>query len=249
MSTRVVFLRLLPLLLVSGCMTVGYHYAKDPNMVRKWDVTVVSVESQNIYNSTGVFWVGPFASVEAKGWRVTFLDETSHKVTIVQPSSNRYELRPGQRAVYVVDRGQVWVQPTDFPLPSDFGEAARSSQPDATKQVMPNNPPAAQTSPLLPPATNGPLASKVSTQPGAATNGPLASRVSTQPAAATSTTPLPPAGTGPLASKVSTQPPASTSGVARDDAARLEKLKALRDRGAITQEEYDRKKREILDAM
>ena len=52
----------------------------------------------------------------------------------------------------------------------------------------------------------------------------------------------------PPASKVST-PPVTGDAEFRDDAVRLEKLKDLRARGVITQEEYDRKKKEILDAM
>jgi len=183
---------LLTAYLLSGCMTVGYHYAKDPNMAKKWDVTVVSVEPQSIYNSAGVFWVGPFASVEAKGWKVTFLDETGQKITIVQPSSNRYQLKPGQKAVYIAFRGQVWVQPTDFPLPADFAEAAKVAQPDNSKQPTVDKPATVKTNAPAPPATNG---------------------------------------------------------ASRDDAARLEKLKSLKDRGIITQEEYNKKKQEILDAM
>ena len=108
---------------LSGCMTVGYSTAKDPNMVHKWPITIVGIEQQNIYNAMGVSLVGPFASVEHVGQKITFIDPTGKQVTIVQPLSNRYELKPGQRAVYIVDRGQVWVQPTDYPLPPEFAAA------------------------------------------------------------------------------------------------------------------------------
>ncbi len=122
---------------------------------------------------------------------MTFLDETGTKVSIVQPSTDRYELHPGQKAVYVVDRGHVWVQPQDFPLPPDFADSSKTVHPDSGRQQ---------------PVADKAAALKTSQQP--APNAPT-----------------------------------------RDDSARLEKLKALRDRGIITQEEYDRKKREILDSM
>lgn len=35
----------------------------------------------------------------------------------------------------------------------------------------------------------------------------------------------------------------------KDDAAQLDKLKTMKERGLITQQEYDRKRKEILDAM
>ncbi|MGC2520886.1 MAG: hypothetical protein WA373_17475 [Burkholderiales bacterium] len=108
---------------LSGCMTVGYSTAKDPNRVSKWNVTIVEIEPQKIYNAMGVAWVGPFANVEHIGQKITFIDSTGAKVTIVQPISNRYELKAGQPAVYIVDRGQVWVQPTDYPLPPEFNTA------------------------------------------------------------------------------------------------------------------------------
>jgi hypothetical protein len=96
-----------------GCMTIGYSTARDPNTVKKFDVTIIEIEPQNIYNATGVFWVGPFASVEHKGQKITFLDSTGVKVSIVQPISNLYELHAAEKAVYIVDRGQVWIQPAD----------------------------------------------------------------------------------------------------------------------------------------
>lgn len=108
---------------LSGCMTTGYSTARDSNMVRKWDVTIIEIQPQNIYNSLGVSLVGPFASVEHKGQKITFLDSTGAKITIVQPISNRYELHPGEKAVYIVDRGQVWIQPADYPLPPEFNAA------------------------------------------------------------------------------------------------------------------------------
>jgi hypothetical protein len=108
---------------LAGCMTVGYSTARDPNMVHKWDVTIVEVEPQNIYNALAVSIVGPLAAIspQNKGQRVKFLDtETGKQAEIVQPLSNRYELKAGQRAVYIADRGQVWIQPVDYPLPPEF---------------------------------------------------------------------------------------------------------------------------------
>jgi hypothetical protein len=107
---------------LSGCMTVGYSTAKDPNMVKKWDVTITDVQPENIYNALAVSLVGPLAAVspEHKGQKVTFTDSSGATASIVQPLSNLYELHPGQKAVYIVDRGQVWVQPTDYPLPPEF---------------------------------------------------------------------------------------------------------------------------------
>ena len=105
---------------LNGCATTGYSYVKDRSLVKKWDGTVIAVEPQNIYNRAEAMWVGPLASVEAKGWKVTFVFDNGQKVTIVQPSSTEYELRSGQRAVYIADKGKLWVQPADFPLPPDF---------------------------------------------------------------------------------------------------------------------------------
>lgn len=53
----------------------------------------------------------------------------------------------------------------------------------------------------------------------------------------------------PSASRGSTPPATGNAGLRDDSAVRLEKLKSLRDRGAITQEEYDRKRKEILDSI
>lgn len=113
-----------------GCTTTGYNYARDPHMVHKWNVTVTEVTPQNIYNALGASLVGPLASVESVGLRVSFITaEKGEKVEIVQPADNgflhlaedkRFNLKAGQNAVYIIDRGQVWVQPTDFPLPADF---------------------------------------------------------------------------------------------------------------------------------
>jgi hypothetical protein len=108
---------------LGGCMTVGYSTARDPNMVHKWDVTIIEVEPQNIYNALAVSLVGPLAAIspQNKGQRVKFLDiETGKQAEIVQPLSNRYELKAGQRAIYIADRGQVWIQPVDYPLPPEF---------------------------------------------------------------------------------------------------------------------------------
>ena len=114
---------------ISGCMTTGYSTARNPNLVKKFDVTIIEIEKQNIYNALGVSLVGPLASVEHVGEKVTFLDATGAKVSIVQPKSNLYELHPAQKAVYIVDRGQVWVQPADYPLPPEFNTPASKPAP------------------------------------------------------------------------------------------------------------------------
>lgn len=181
------------LALLTGCMTTGYHHAKDPNMVKKWDVTVISVEPQNIYNSVGVALVGPLASVDSKGWKVSFIaDGEKAKTEIVQPSTDRYELHPGQKAIYIVSRGSVWVQPTDYPLPPEFFTApvaAAKPQIEQPKNITPTQP-------------------------------------EKQPVGSVTSNTAP-----------------------RDESTRLSKLKALKEHGDITQEEYEKKKREILDSL
>ena len=103
-----------------ACMTVGYSTATDSTMVRKWDVTVIELAPEQIYNALGASLIGPFAPVEHEGLRVTFIDASGAKASIVQPATKLYELHAGQKAVYIVDRGQVWVQPADYPLPPEF---------------------------------------------------------------------------------------------------------------------------------
>jgi hypothetical protein len=56
------------------------------------------------------------------------------------------------------------------------------------------------------------------------------------------------------AKKISDSAPAETAtgqtgSKEKDDIARLDKLKSMKERGLITQQEYDRKKKEIVDAM
>ena len=71
------------------------------------------------------------------------------------------------------------------------------------------------------------------------------------PNTATQTTPTPPVSAAPsLSSPLPTQqaPPSSTT-PSRDEAAQLQKLKELLDKGLITQEEYERKRKEILDRL
>ena len=113
---------------LTGCITVGYSYAKDPNMVRKWNATIISIEDQNIYNSTGAFWVGPLATVESVGQKIKFVTDGGETVIIVQPKSAHYTLTAGEHVVYIVDQGHVWVQPIDYPLPSDFITTSAASK-------------------------------------------------------------------------------------------------------------------------
>ena len=114
--------------ILSACVTVGYSYAKDPTAVKKWNATIVSIEDQNIYDSTGAMWVGPLATVNSVGQKVKFVTDSGETVSIVQPKSNKYTLTAGQHVIYIVDQGHVWVQPTDYPLPADF-----NTQPNPTK--------------------------------------------------------------------------------------------------------------------
>ncbi|NNM70547.1 MAG: hypothetical protein HKM00_11415 [Gallionella sp.] len=78
------------LISLDGCTTTGYHHAKDPNLVQKWNVTITEVSSQNIYNTLGASLVGPLASVEAVGLRVSFITEKGGKAEIVQPADNGF---------------------------------------------------------------------------------------------------------------------------------------------------------------
>jgi len=118
-------------LLFAGCTTTGYHTARDKNLVQKWEVTVIAVSAQNIYNSLGASLVGPLASVESVGLRVKFTDAAGNTAEIVQPANNAFlhfpevksfDLQPNQKAYYIADRGQVWVQPLNFPLPPELNK-------------------------------------------------------------------------------------------------------------------------------
>ena len=105
---------------LSGCITTGYSYAKNPNIVHKWDATITSVEKQNIYNSTGAAWVGPLAKVEAVGLKVSLVTDDGQHVTEVQPQNSNYTLTAGEHVIYIVDYGRIWAQPINYPLPPDF---------------------------------------------------------------------------------------------------------------------------------
>ena len=112
------------LAIFGGCVSEGYSFAIDSNIVRKWDVIITDIEFREIINTPEVFWVGPFESGERRGLKITFREIDDGKTTsIIQPLSWDYHLQVGQRAAYIADRGQVWIQPTDYPLPSDFSAA------------------------------------------------------------------------------------------------------------------------------
>ena len=106
------------LALLGGCMTTGYSYAKDSSYHYAWPGTVTSIESQNIYNSTGVAWVGPLAKVEAKGLKVSVVLKNGGHQTIVQPTDPSYTLHAGEQIMFIEDVGRVWVQPATLPLPA-----------------------------------------------------------------------------------------------------------------------------------
>lgn len=123
------FIALIPFVAIAGCATpVGYSYAKDPNMVKKWDATIISIQDQNIYNSTGAAWVGSLATVESVGQKVEIVAADGSKASIIQPKSDKYTLSAGEHVYYIVDQGRVWVQPTDYPLPPDLNTPAQPSK-------------------------------------------------------------------------------------------------------------------------
>ena len=110
------------ILAVAGCATVGYSYAKNPNMVKKWNGTVISAKKRNIYD--GRCWsLNPLpftCPVESVGVAVKVVLSDGQKVQIVQPKSTHYAVKPNERVYYIVDQGRVWVQPMNYPLPPDF---------------------------------------------------------------------------------------------------------------------------------
>ena len=109
-------------LLIAGCATTGYNYARDPSMVKKFEGTVVSVNDRNIYN--GTCWsLNPLpftCPVESVGLAVKMVLSTGETLEIVQPKSAHYTLKPNDRIFYVVDQGRVWAQPIGYPLPPEF---------------------------------------------------------------------------------------------------------------------------------
>ena len=75
--------------------------------------------------------------------------------------------------------------------------------------------------------------------------------IAAPPSTATRPTPPPPASaapTPPPSQAVQPVPPTTVT-PSRDEAAQLQKLKELLDKGLITQEEYERKRKEILDRL
>src|SRR5262249_46469082 len=85
---------------------------------------------------------------------------------------------------------------------------------------------------VLPPNDGPPTAAQSSPPPE--TPSPARTVEPTKPVAAPATTP-------------SAQTP--SSGPNRDEAVQLQKLKELREKGLITEEEYERKRKEILDRL
>ncbi|MGA9853406.1 MAG: hypothetical protein WBR15_10825 [Gammaproteobacteria bacterium] len=106
------------LLTLTGCMTTGFTYVKDPSVQKAWPATVVSVENQKIYNSTGVALVGPLASVEAVGWKVAIVTSDGQHSTFVQPKDPRYTLSAGEAVYLVEDAGRIYAQPQSLALPA-----------------------------------------------------------------------------------------------------------------------------------
>jgi hypothetical protein len=114
----------------SGCMMpVGYTYVKDANAMANNLVTVIKVEPTKIYDATAVSLVGPLAGANATGVKYTIADSSGKTHQVLQPATDKYQLRVGDKASYIVVRGQVWIQPVDYPLPPEFGIANTTSIP------------------------------------------------------------------------------------------------------------------------
>src|ERR1039457_170978 len=104
------------LISLTGCMSVGNTMPANINQIQKWDVTIIKIQPVNVYNPTWVFG-------HHIGQKITYRFSTGDQQTIVQPKSNSFELKTAQKAVLIVDQGQMWVQPTDYPLPPEFNDA------------------------------------------------------------------------------------------------------------------------------
>lgn len=108
---------LLLAVLLSACVTVGYSYARDPSAHEAFHGTVTAVDNQNIYSAAGAAWVGALAKVEAVGLKVSMVMDDGEKVTVVQPKDPSYALHVGDHIYYIADKGRVWAQPDNLPLP------------------------------------------------------------------------------------------------------------------------------------
>jgi hypothetical protein len=112
----------------SGCMTpIGYSYEDDANVLYSGLVTVIKVERVKIYDATALTLVGPLAGAKATGIKYTFIDVLGETHAVLQPSNEKYLLRVLDKARFIVVRGQVWVQPIEYPLPPEFGMSNTSS--------------------------------------------------------------------------------------------------------------------------
>lgn len=129
---------ILMLVTASGCMMpVGYSYVKDTNTLANVIVDVVKVEQKKIYDTTEVFLVGPLAGSKATGVKYSVTDMTGKVTQVLQPKTDKYTLKVGEKARLIAVRGQVWVQPLDYPLPPEFGLVNSSVRPPAL--TMPHN--------------------------------------------------------------------------------------------------------------
>ena len=112
----------------SGCMAhIGYSYEDDANVLYSGLVTVIKVERVKIYDATALTLVGPLAGAKATGIKYTFIDVLGETHAVLQPSNEKYLLRVLDKARFIVVRGQVWVQPIEYPLPPEFGMSNTSS--------------------------------------------------------------------------------------------------------------------------
>jgi hypothetical protein len=105
------------LISLTGCMTVGNTMPANINQIQKWDVTIIKIQPVTVYN-TPIWIFGHHI-----GQKITYIFSTGEQQTIVQPKSNSFELKAAQKAVLIVNQGQMWVQPTDYPLPPEFNSA------------------------------------------------------------------------------------------------------------------------------
>ena len=107
---------------LAGCsVPVGYSFVKNANQVANSEVTIIEVNQKKIYDATAAALVGTLAGAQASGTKIKFVDGSGKIQEVLQPATDRYELRAGQKANLVAVRGQVWVQPLDYPLPPEFG--------------------------------------------------------------------------------------------------------------------------------
>jgi len=104
------------ILTLPSCTTVTCieTSARDPQAVAKWEVTIEKIEPQDLCNPNGI------TLVPTRGERVTVISPTGSRREIAQAVPDQYHLHVGQQVFLVADRGRLWVQPLDYPLPPEL---------------------------------------------------------------------------------------------------------------------------------